>query len=177
MPRPRLLGSSAIAAATCALALGVSGAAASQHLRVNVSFRDTLCGFTGITELSGIDNFGASPNGGTYDNGRLVQTFTAANGRAVEIDYNAGHEVFSPATPNGDGTFTQVLTASGLDALTKAVNGPLLEHGAGRVQVTFILDAQGNVLSASAVALSGNQPNLTGAPDCSIIAPYLEGAR
>jgi hypothetical protein len=151
-------------------------AAASTHFGGSITFPDTLCGFTGTTTFSTEDNFGTLANGGTYDNGRFVQTFIADNGRGVEIDYSGGHAVFTPLTPNGDGTFTQVLTASGLDVLTKAVHGPVLEHGAGRVQVTYLRDSQGNTLSVSAISLSGNQPNLTGAPDCSVIGPYLAGA-
>lgn len=176
MPRTRLLVSSAILAATCAAAFGVPGAVASQHLRVDFSFPDTLCGFTGVTELSGIDNFGAHPNGGTYDNGRLVQTFTADNGRAVKIDYSAGREVFSPLTPNGDGTFTQTLTGTGLDVLTKAVGGPVLEQGAGKIVLQLVEDADGNTLSVTPISISGPNPNLTGAPHCSVIGPYLGGA-
>ena len=176
MLRQRLLISSVILAATCGAAFCVPSAVASQHLRVDFSSRDTLCGFTGVTEISGIDNFGAYPGGGTYDNGRLIQTFAADNGRAVEIDYVAGHEVFSPLTPNGDGTFTQTLTGSGLDVLTKAVGGPVLEHGAGRIVLQLVEDAAGNTLSVTPVSISGPNPNLTGAPDCGVIGPYLGGA-
>jgi hypothetical protein len=159
----------------CCLGPVTGVAAASTHFGGRISFRDTLCGFGGTTTFSTEDNFGTLAGGGTYDNGRFVQTFIADNGRGVQTDYSGGHGVFSPPVSNADGTFTQTLTASGLDVLTKAVNGPVLEHGAGRVQVTFILDAQGNTISTSAVALSGNQPNLTGAPDCTVIAPYLAG--
>ena len=166
------------AAVSVACILGpVTGeAAASTHFGGSISFPDTLCGFTGTTTFSTEDNFGTLADGGTYDNGRFVQTFIADNGRGVQLDYSAGHAVFSPPTPNGDGTLTQILTASGLDVLTKAVGGPVLEHGAGRVQVTYILDSQGNTLSVSAISLSGNQPNLTGAPDCSVVGPYLAGS-
>lgn len=175
MLRPRSLILGAIASAVCVIATGAGEAAASQHFRGTISFPDTLCGFSGITTFSTQDNFGSLANGGTYDNGRMIQTFTADNGRAVELDYDAGHAVFSPLVPNPDGTFTQVLTASGLNVLTKAVNGPVLEHGSGRGQVTFVVDADGNTISVSAIALSGDQPNLTGAPDCSVIGPYLGG--
>lgn len=175
MPRPRLLASSAIASAAAALLLEVPGATASQHSAETVTFPDTLCGFTGTTVLAGIDNFGTNADGGTYDNGRFTQTFTADNGRAVRIDYSAGQEVFSPVTANGDGTFAQTLTASGLDVLTKAVGGPVLEHGAGRVVLQFTEDAQGDILLATPISVSGNNPNLTGAPDCSVIAPFLGG--
>jgi hypothetical protein len=175
MRRPLAIFGTGLAIAACVVGCCAGGAAASTHFGGTISFSDTLCGFSGITTFSTEDNFGSLANGGSYDNGRFVQTFVADNGRGVEIDYSGGRGVFSPPVSNMDGTFTQILTASGLDVLTKAVNGPVLEHGAGRVQVTSILDAEGNTISVSAVALSGNQPNLSGAPDCSVITPYLAG--
>jgi hypothetical protein len=160
----------------CILGPVTGEAGASSHFGGSITFPDTLCGFTGTTTFSTEDNYGTLPDGGSYDNGRFAQTFIADNGRGVQIDYSGGHAVFSSPTPNGDGTFTQILTASGLDVLTKTVHGPVLEHGAGRVQVTYILDSQGNTLSVSAISLSGDQPNLTGAPDCSVVGPYLAGS-
>ena len=176
MHRSRLIAATAVAAAMCTFGPGIPGAGAATHLAADFSVPDTVCGFSGISQWSVIDNFGPLANGGTFDNGRMVQTFTADNGRAVEIDYGAGHAVFSPPVPNADGTLTQTLTASGLDAITKAVGGPVLEHGAGRVEVTFIEDAQGDTLSVSAVSLAGQNPNLTGAPDCTVVGPYLAGS-
>ena len=52
----------------------------------------------------------------------------------------------------------------------------MLEQGSGRVQATFVNDANGNLISFSVIALSGQNPNLTGEPDCSVVAPYLAGA-
>ena len=175
MRRPSLVFVTVLALAACGSGLSASEATASTHIGGTFTFADTLCAFNGVSTFTTEDNFGSLANGGTYDNGRLVQTFVASNGRGVEIDYNAGRTVFSPITANGDGTFTQVAIASGLDVTTKALQGGVLEHGAGRLQVTFALDAQGNAISASATALSGNQPNLSGAPDCSVIGPYLAG--
>jgi hypothetical protein len=157
------------------LGSATSVAAASTHFGGSISFPDSLCEFGGATTFTTEDNFGMRPDGATYDNGRFVQTFVADNGRGVEIAYSGGHGTFSPVTSNADGTFTEEMTASGLDILTKAVNGPVLEKGAGRVQVTFTLDSQGDTISVSAKSLAGNQPNLSGAPDCSVIGHYLAG--
>jgi hypothetical protein len=74
-----------------------------------------------------------------------------------------------------DGTVTKVDTFTGLDALRQAVNGPVLELGSGDIQVTLMFDSSGNLLSVSVVALGGPNPNLSGAPDCSVIGPYLAG--
>ena len=169
--------SGAAAAVLIATAAGTVHAAAADptHSAQQFSFPDTLCGFSGTTQLLILDNFGSLPRGATYDSGRLVQTFTASNGRGVRITYDAGHEYNEPPILNADGTTTQVDLFHGLNALTQAVNGPVLEHGSGIVQVTLVFDANGNLLSVSAIAIAGPNPNLTGAPDCSVIGPYLAG--
>lgn len=150
-------------------------AAEPTHVVHQLTFPDTMCGFIGTTQFLIIDNFGSLPGGATYDSGRLVQTFTADNGRAIRITYDAGHEYNEPPIVNADGTTSEIDLFSGLDALTQAVNGPVLEHGSGIVQVTLVFDANGHVLSASAIAIAGPNPNLTGAPDCSVIGPFLAG--
>jgi hypothetical protein len=63
-----------------------------------------------------------------------------------------------------------------LNVKTKAINGPVLEQGSGRQQVTVVYAANGDILSIVIVALSGQNPNLSGQPDCGVIAPYLAGA-
>ncbi len=90
MFRPRSLILGAIASAVCVIATGAGEAAASQHFRGTISFPDTLCGFSGITTFTSEDNFGSLSNGGTYDNGRMIQTFTADNGRAVRARLRRG---------------------------------------------------------------------------------------
>jgi len=39
-----------------------------------------------------------------------------------------------------------------------------------------VIDADGNFVSFTVVSLSGQNPNLTGEPDCSVVGPYLAGA-
>ena len=87
------------------------------------------------------------------------------------IDYDAGHAVFSPLFPNLDGTVTQVPTASGLNVLTEAVGGPVLEQGAGQMVLQLVEDADGNALSVTPISISGPNPDPTDAPDCSVIGP------
>jgi len=154
---------------------GGAGAADPGHFSGTFKFPETLCGFDGTNTVLVLDNFGSLPGGASYDAGRLIETFIADNGRGVTISYDAGHEYNAPPVANPDGTTTLVFTYSGLDVKTQAVGGRVLEQGTGRVQVTVVLDATGNVLSVSVVALAGPNPNLTGAPDCSVIGPYLAG--
>jgi hypothetical protein len=166
-----LAGAAVIGVGTLA---GTSSAAT--HLSGHFTFPDTVCGIAVQHEVSFIDNFGSQPDGAHFDAGQIVETFTAANGRGVTITFTAGLNKFAAPVQNPDGTTTWVITASGLDVKTQAVGGPVLEQGAGLVQVTLIFDAQGNLLSISAVALAGPNPNLTGAPDCAVVGPYLAGA-
>lgn len=168
---------SALAAALGAVGSGALHAAASNptHLVQHFTFPDTVCGFSGTTQFAIVDNFGSLPGGATYDAGTLVQTFTADNGRGVIIKYDAGHIDNAAPVFNPDGTVTKVSTYTGLNALTQAVNGPVLERGSGVIQVTLTFDSNGKLLSVSVVVLAGPNPNLTGAPDCTVIAPYLAG--
>jgi hypothetical protein len=163
-------------AAVAAVLAGGAGAADPGHFSGGFTFPETLCGFDGTNTVLVLDNFGSLPGGASYDAGRLIESFIADNGRGVTISYDAGHEYNAPPVANPDGTATVVFTYSGLDVKTQAIGGRVLEQGTGRVQVTVVLDATGNVLSVSVVALAGPNPNLTGAPDCSVIGPYLAGA-
>jgi hypothetical protein len=146
------------------------------HSTLQFSYPDTLCGFNGVSSWTVVDNYGSTASGGTYDSGRLVQVFTAENGRGVRIAWDAGREYNAPPTQNPDGSSTVVETFDGLNATTNALDGRVLEHGAGRVQVTFQFDPSGNLVSVTATSLAGNNPNVSGAPDCSVIGPYLGGS-
>jgi hypothetical protein len=93
----------------------------------------------------------------------------------VIIKYDAGHIYNAAPIFNSDGTVTKVAKFSGLNALTQAINGPVLELGSGEIQLTEIFGSSSNLLPFSVVALAGPNPNLTGAPDCSVVGPYLAG--
>jgi hypothetical protein len=174
----RLLGLSGAFALGAASLVGNAPAALAAdptHTSATFSVPDTLCGYTGTSQWTIVDNFGSLPGGQTYDSGRLVQTFTAADGRGVTISWDGGHLVNQAVITNADGTTSLITTFDGLNAITKAVNGPVLEQGAGRVQVTLVFTPDNQIASVTAVSLAGNNPNLTGGPDCSVIAPYLAG--
>src|SRR5262249_23406913 len=146
------------------------------HLSGDFTFPDVICGIRVQHEVQFIDNFGVKADGSSYDSGYLIETFTAANGRGVRIKFDAGHEENAPPLIGPDGSYTFVSTYSGLNAKTQAVGGPVLAQGSGRVQTTTVFDADGNFVSFAAVSLSGQNPNLTGQPDCSVVGPYLAGA-
>jgi len=155
---------------------GPASAADPTHSVSEVTFPDTMCGFGGTSHWFAIDNYGTLPDGARYDSGKVVQTFVANNGRGVIISYDSGHVYTAAPIFNSDGTVTVVQKFTGLDVKPQAINGPVLQHGAGIVQLTFLFDSTGGLLSLSVLALAGNNPNLSGAPDCSVVGPYLAGA-
>lgn len=161
------------AVAAASLAGSASG---STHFAGDFVIPQEFCGISVQDEVQYIDNYGTYADGSSSDSGYLMETLTAANGRAVRIRYDAGRAENAPPVSNSDGTTTFVSTYSGLNAKTQIVGGPVLEQGSGRIQWTLVLDAAGNVVSSSIVSLSGQNPNLTGAPDCSVVGPYLAGA-
>jgi hypothetical protein len=169
--RLALLLTGAIAAATLA-----AGASASTHLAGDFVIPQFFCGINVQDEVQYVDNYGTKADGTSSDSGYINETLTAANGRAVTIKYGAGHEENAAPVSNPDGTTTFVSTYSGLNAKTQIVGGPVLEQGSGRIQWTLVLDADGNAVYSSIVSLSGQNPNLTGEPDCSVVGPYLAGA-
>ena len=164
-----------LATAVGAAALAV-GASASTHLSGDFVIPQFFCGISVQDEVRYVDNYGTKPDGSSSDSGYVNETLTAANGRAVVIKYDAGRAENAPPVNNPDGTTTFVSTYSGLNAKTQIVGGPVLEQGSGRIQWTLVLDADGNTVSSSIISLSGQNPNLTGQPDCSVVGPYLAGA-
>lgn len=165
-----------VAGAVLGSAVVAAGASGATHLTGDFAFPDVACGISVWHEVQYVDNYGVKADGSSSDSGYLVETLTAANGRAVTIKYDAGHEENAPPVIGADGSYTFASTYSGLNAKTQAVGGPVLEQGSGRVEATAVFDADGNLVSFNVISLSGQNPNLTGQPDCSVVGPYLAGA-
>jgi hypothetical protein len=146
------------------------------HIKGSFPFSETLSGFSDIDTVDVLYNFGAKHDGSSYDSGRLSEAFVADNGCGVTITYDAGHEYNAPPFNNTDGTTTIVYTYSGKNAKTKAIDGLVLEQGSGSVQVRVIYAADSDAISVSVVSLSGQNPNLSVQPKCSVTAPDLTGA-
>jgi hypothetical protein len=154
----------------------VARAADPNHYFGNVTFPDYLCGFNGTTTLFTRDNFGVPNSGGSYDSGQVKQTFIADNGRGVRIFWDAGRLQFYPPIANSDGTSTIIAITSGQNVKTQAVNGPVLETSTGLAEFIEVDDANGFPISFTGIQLAGPENNLSGAPDCSVIGPYLADA-
>jgi hypothetical protein len=171
----RVVGATVFAAATLVTGASAAGAADPTHLSGSFTIpHDTMCGFAGTTSVQFIDNFGASPNGSSYDSGQLIQTFIADNGRGVVVSF-AGHEYNAPPVHNPDGTTTLVFIFSEAQNKVQILGGGILQMNAGRVEVTAVLAPDHSLLSLSVVVLAGNNPNPGMIDNCSVIGPYLAG--
>jgi hypothetical protein len=168
-----------LAAVLClALSVGTSQAAAGNatHTVQQYSTPDNVCGFDGtsywVIHLTGVP----TGNGSFVQAGSVVQTFIADNGRGVTISYVKGSFITGPTVvyPDGSSSFTAV--EDGLNVKTQAVGGGLLEQSTGRITLTYYFDANDNFLGMVIDSTSGPQNNTTGAPDCSVVGPYLAGS-
>jgi len=148
------------------------------HISASFTFPSTLCGFDGTTDVQFIDNFGSYAGGGSYDSGRVLETFVAENGRGVTIFF-AGHEYNYPPVVNDDGTITRRFLYSEAQFKIQALEGALLQQNAGRLLVTVVRSPSGDVLSITVAVLAGPNPNTTGdensAVSCAVVGPYLGG--
>jgi hypothetical protein len=173
-----VLVAAAIGVGVLARTPGIAHAANSEHAHFfgNATFPDNLCGFDGTSTFFTRDNYRVPDAGGSIDTGQVKQTFVADNGRGVVIMWDAGRLQFEPPIANPDGRTTIIAITSGQNVKTQALNGPVLETGTGRAEFIEVYDADGNPISFIGVALSGPENDLTGAPDCGVIGPYLAGA-
>jgi hypothetical protein len=166
-------------ASACALAVPASAVAATNVSRDVEKFTvspDTMCGFTGASSWIFDLTSGPIANGNSFVAGPIVQTFTADNGRGVKITYDDGVVKIDPAVYYPDGSSSITVVEAGLNVKTQAVGGPLLEQSTGRLTYTYYFDASGDFVSLTIDSASGPENNVTGAPDCSVVGPYLAGS-
>lgn len=166
-------------AGACALALPASAFAASNVSHDVQKFTvspDSMCGFTGTSSWIFDLTSGPTANGNSFVAGPIVQTFTAVNGRGVKITYDDGVVKIGPPVSYPDGSSTITVAEAGLNVKAQAVGGPLLQQSTGRLTYTFLFDANDNFVSLTIDSATGPENNVTGAPDCSVIGPYLAGA-
>jgi hypothetical protein len=150
-----------------AVVLGPPASAAAATHETKTTSPDTLCGFTGTSYW--VFDIGNGPRVGA---GLAVRTFVANNGRGVKITYQAGVVAqIGPTVYYPDGSSSVTLVEDGPIFITQALGGPLLEQSTGRVTFTVYFDADGNFVSQTVDPTTG--PENAGAPDCSVIGPYL----
>jgi hypothetical protein len=169
----------AVLTSGCLLALPVSAGVAANVSRDVEKFTvspDTMCGSTGTSAW--VFNLTSGPvgNGSSFVAGPIVQTFVADNGRGVKLTYDDGVVRIGPTVHYPDGSTSITVIEGGLNVKAQALGGPLLEQSTGRLTYTFYFDANGDFVSLVIDSATGPQNNVTGAPDCSVIGPYLAGS-
>jgi hypothetical protein len=128
-----------ILALTLAVSSGAFAAAPiiNEHSRFTETFPDELCGISGTTTLSAVDNFKLYADGTYLDTSRFQSVFTAAeSGKSVMV-FSAGQVTgLDQPIQNPDGTITFIDTFKGLPEKLSIPGGPTLSRDAGVVTLT-----------------------------------------
>jgi hypothetical protein len=168
----------ALLAGACILALPSSAIAATNVTRDVQQYTvspDSMCGFTGTSFWVWNLAIGPTAHGITFEAGGVAQTFVADNGRGVKITYGDGVVKIDPTVYYPDGSSSITVVSDGLNVKAQALGGPLLQQSTGRLTYTYHFDASGDFVSLTIDSATGPENNVTGAPDCSVIGPYLAG--
>lgn len=132
-----------VLAGALALTLAVSSGAfaaapiINEHSSFTETFPDEVCGISGTTILSGVDNFKVYADGTYLDTGRFRAVFTADESGKSIVNFAAG-QTSGLAEPiqNPDGTITFIDTFKGLPEKLSIPGGPTLSRDAGVVTLT-----------------------------------------
>lgn len=132
-----------VLAGALALTLAVSSGAfaaapiINEHSSFTETFPDEVCGISGTTILSGVDNFKVYADGTYLDTGRFRAVFTATESGKSIVSFAAG-QTSGLAEPiqNPDGTITFIDTFKGLPEKLSIPGGPTLSRDAGVVTLT-----------------------------------------
>jgi hypothetical protein len=169
-------------ALTLTLASGAFGAAPilNEHNRFTETFPDELCGISGTTTFSGVDNFKLYADGTYMDTGRFRSVFTAdESGKSVVI--LAAQQVSGRDEPiqNPDGTLTFIDTYKGLPEKLSISGGPTLSRDAGVVTVVNTVRQVGEdefeLVSQTFFGEHGPHPDLESDFElfCEVLVPAL----
>lgn len=162
---------------------GVGVAAApivNDHTRFTDNFPDELCGISGTSTITVVDNLKIFDDGTFLHTSRFTQVFTAdETGKQVQI--SAAGQDSGPFDPidNGDGTITFVTTFIGLPERLSIPGGPTLSLDAGTVTIstTFFVEENGDLTFVSQTASGEHGPHPDLASDfelfCDVLVPVL----
>jgi len=128
-------------------------AQAAGPIHTNFSFTipdDNVCGIPVMTSGIGVDNFTPILDSdgnmvGFLDTGEVHITFTAANGKSVQV--SAAGPITGNLTVNPDGTLTFTTTFKGLPERISTTRGAMLTRDAGIIMFSTTVDSEGNVIS------------------------------
>ncbi len=174
-----------VLAGALALTIAASGGASAatpivnQHTSFTDTFPDQVCGITGTSTVSVVDNFKLFADNTVLDTTTFRQVFTAENGKSVVI-FAAG-QTSGPAQPiqNADGTITFITTFKGLPEKLSIAGGPTLSRDAGTATLadTFLPLPNGDLqfVSQTVSGEHGPHPDLDSgfALFCDVLIPAL----
>jgi hypothetical protein len=174
-----------VLAAALALTIAASGGASAatpivnQHTSFTDTFPDQVCGITGTSTVSVVDNFKLFADNTFLDTNSTRQVFTADNGKSVVI--SAAVQTSGPAEPiqNADGTITFITTFKGLPEKLSIAGGPTLSRDAGTATLadTFLPLPDGSLefVSETVSGEHGPHPDLDSGLElfCDVLIPAL----
>ena len=159
---------------------GVAAAAKPQVTMIDDTFSANLCGVDTIEHVVGVDVFSISGNTATdrYD---LHITFTAPNGAVILLHEAGTVSADVDPTPNGDGTYTAVVTYNGIPEQFRLPGGRVLTQDTGVITFTDILASDGSggfTFLSESIAMHGPHPEADSgfALQCNLLGPILNAA-
>jgi hypothetical protein len=159
---------------------GVAAAAKPQVTKIDDTYTFNLCGVDTIEHDVGVDVISISGNTETqrYD---LHTTFTAPNG-AVILLHDAGIvSADIEPTPNGDGTYTAVVTYGGIPEQFRLPGGRVLTQDTGVITFTDLLASDGSggfTFLSESIDMHGPHPEADSgfALECNLLGPIVNAA-
>jgi hypothetical protein len=135
---------------------------------------DSLCGISGSSVTSGMDNIQVFADGTFQDEFRLTYVFTAENGKSVEL-LVANQFTGTGPTDNGDGTVTFTSTFKGIPERWKITNVPTLIIDVGFVTFTDVVNLTTGEVTTTIDPENGPHPELDSDFTllCSLLVPAL----
>jgi hypothetical protein len=152
-----------------------------EHERFTETFPDKVCGFSGTSTITVVDNFKLYADGTFTDTSAFNLIFTAQNGNSVMVSSAGQVTGLDQPIVNPDGTLTFINTFKGLPERLSIPGGPTLSLDAGVVTfaTTFSVDENGDLvfISEDVSGLHGPHPDVLSDFElfCEVIVPALTG--
>jgi hypothetical protein len=168
------------AAAVVVAYTGVAAAAKPQVTKIDDTFTANLCGVDTIAHQVGVDVFSISGNTAT-DRYEFQTTFTAPNGAVILLHAAGTVSADIEPTPNGDGTYTAVVTYTGVPEQFRLPGGRVLTQDTGVITFTDLLASNGSggfTFLSESIDMHGPHPEADSgfALECSLLGPILNAA-
>jgi hypothetical protein len=164
------------------IAISVGGAAAAHvetfHDSFDSTFEDTICDVDLTIHETGV----ANGNIRTDRQGHLLFQFTGAyhatwtntDGDWISLSIYGANAKDISVVDDPDGGFTVTFAFNGVPFWFRDASGATISKDVGRIVFADTIDADGNFVSRSTVAVAGPHPVAdNGDPTCQIVSTYL----